>query len=361
MINNYRYFRFKFTSITRKKRIFSIFITLIVFFFIVSSFSSNVIYTNILDNIDNNKLIIDKFPKTSAAPTFSIDSPVNYTLFGKLAPNYSLTITEGAGNFTWYEFLGFGVNSTPIELEENIEAEFNQTMWNSLNNGTATVRFYVNNSLGELGYLDAIIRIDILDPVINIISPTGGFFNSTPPDYTIEISDPNLNKTWYTLNTNQTKHIFTSNGTIDGWSYLNDGIVTITFYANDSVSNENSTSVQVTKDIVDPGAPSFLTSDPSSWTKIDSFNLSWTNPADISGITGAYYKLDSVPSTDTNGTYIAGSDIESIIGISVTTDGNHTIYVWLNDTAGNIDHTNYSTTQLYLDTTCPLIIDSHIF
>jgi hypothetical protein len=307
-------------------------------------------------------MIIDKFPKTSTAPTFSIDSPGNYTLFGKLAPNYSLTITEVAGNFTWYEFLEIGVNSTPIELEgtlnENIEAEFNQTMWNSLSNGTATVRFYVNNSLGELGYLDAIIRIDILDPVINIISPTGGFFNSTPPDYTIEISDPNLNKTWYTLNTNQTKHIFTSNGTIDGWSYLNDGIVTITFYANDSVSNENSTSVQVTKDIVDPGAPSFLTSDPSSWTKIDSFNLSWTNPADISGITGAYYKLDSVPSTDTNGTYIAGSDIESIIGISVTTDGNHTIYVWLNDTAGNIDHTNYSTTQLYLDTTCPLIIDS---
>ncbi|MHA1242400.1 MAG: hypothetical protein ACTSQU_16695, partial [Promethearchaeota archaeon] len=334
----------------RSKRKLSIFTVFIACLLLGSSYSSNNPYIN-------NTVVGDISPKTSAAPTFSIDSPSNYSLFGKLAPNYSLTITEGLGNFTWYEFLGVGANSTPIELDgttnENIEEPFNQTMWDSLSNGTATVRFYVNNSLGELGYLDAIIRIDIIDPIINLIAPTGGFFNSTPPDFTIEISDPNLNTTWYTLNINQTKHIFSSNGTLDGWAYLNDGLVTIKFYANDSVSNENSTSVQVTKDIVDPGTPNLLISDPSSWTTVDSFNLSWSNPADTSGIIGAYYKLDSAPISDTDGIYVAGVDIESITGISVTTDDNHTVYVWLVDDAGNVDYINFATTQLYLDATDP--------
>ena len=75
-------------------------------------------------------------------------------MFGKLAPNYSLSKIK-TGNFTWYEFLEIGANSTPIELQgivnESFEAEVDQTMWNSLSNGTATIRFYVNNSLGEIG------------------------------------------------------------------------------------------------------------------------------------------------------------------------------------------------------------------
>ncbi|MFX1288610.1 MAG: hypothetical protein ACFFFY_08655 [Promethearchaeota archaeon] len=56
-------------------------------------------------------MAIDQSPKASAAPTFNIDSPENYTLFGKLAPNYTLTKIK-TGNFTWYEFIEIGVNST---------------------------------------------------------------------------------------------------------------------------------------------------------------------------------------------------------------------------------------------------------
>ncbi|MHA1321125.1 MAG: hypothetical protein ACTSQ1_15145, partial [Promethearchaeota archaeon] len=88
-------------------------------------------------------------------------------------------------------------------------------------------------------------------------------------------------------------------------------------------------------------------------TNVDSFDLSWSNPVDTSGIVGAYYKLDSAPTTDTDGIYVAGVDIESITGISVTTDDNHTVYVWLVDDAGNVDYINFATTQLYLDATDP--------
>ncbi len=119
IINKYKYIRFKFSSIIRRKRTISFFAVLIACLLIGSTYSSDNIYTN-------NRFVLDKSPKTSAAPTFSIDSPSNYSLFGKVAPNYSLTITEGLGNFTWYEFLGVGANSTPIDLDgtpnENIEA-----------------------------------------------------------------------------------------------------------------------------------------------------------------------------------------------------------------------------------------------
>ncbi|MBY8979611.1 MAG: hypothetical protein KGD72_04425, partial [Candidatus Lokiarchaeota archaeon] len=43
------------------------------------------------------------------------------------------------------------------------------------------------------------------------------------------------------------------------------------------------------------------------------------------------------------------------LGISVTSDGAHDVYVWLNDSLGNINHLNYNSTQLYLDTTAPTI------
>lgn len=260
----------------KKSLIFTIGIVCLI---IVGSYSSNNIYTKILNDINNNRLDEDQSPKASTAPTFSIDSPSNYSLYGKIAPNYSLTITSGIGNFTWYEIVELGVNSTPVELEgtvsEYFEAPFNQTMWNSLDNGTSVVRFYVNNSLGEIGYLDAIIRIDINDPIINLIAPTGGYFNSTAPNYTIEISDPNLNESWYTLNTNQTKHFFTLNGTIRGWKYVNDGDVAINFYVNDTVGNENSDSVQVVKDVVAPTGFIIINS-ADVWTNSTNASLSLT-------------------------------------------------------------------------------------
>ncbi|MFX1430641.1 MAG: hypothetical protein ACFFCY_10805 [Promethearchaeota archaeon] len=110
-------------------------------------------------------------------------------------------------------------------------------------------------------------------------------------------------------------------------------------------------------DVSDPSSPLTLIANPSSWTNVDDFNISWVNPSDMSGIVGAYYKLDSPPTSNDNGIYLAGVDLESITGITVGIDGNHTVYVWLVDAAGNINHFNYSTIHLYLDLSIPLIFD----
>ncbi|MFX1570977.1 MAG: hypothetical protein ACFFCV_21775, partial [Promethearchaeota archaeon] len=231
--------------------------------------------------------------KTSAPPIFQINSPNNYSLYGKIAPNFSLTITSELGNYSWYEFIEKGESSVPIELygvpNENVIGTFNQTLWDNLNNGTALIRFYVNNSEGEVGHTDAIIRIDITNPLINIISPIGDYFNETAPEYIVEISEPNLNKTWYTLNTNTTKHFFTANGTIKGWNKLNDGLVNITFFANDSVKNINSQMTQITKDTVAPTG-SIEINGGDTWTNSTSVSLSLTYGDTTSGVLEVRYR-----------------------------------------------------------------------
>ncbi|MFX0073894.1 MAG: hypothetical protein ACFE96_00520 [Candidatus Hermodarchaeota archaeon] len=189
---------------------------------------------------------------------------------------------------------------------------------------------------------------------IDIIYPsTNENLSATLPNFVVEFSGDPLNKSWYTLNTNQTKHFFTNNGTINGWQFLSDGVVNITFYSNNSLGVVYHNYVLVTRDTVNPGVPLLFTANPISWTNTDSFDLSWSNPVDTSGIIGAYYKLDLAPTSNTDGTYVPGIDIEAILGISVTTDGAHPVYVWLNDSAGNINYLNYNSTQLYLDTAAP--------
>jgi len=142
-----------------------------------------------------------------------------------------------------------------------------------------------------------------------------------------------------------------------------DGTHTIYVWLNDSAGNidyNNYETTQLYLDTTDPSPPSGLIATPVSWTNVDSFNISWSNPTDTSGISGVFYKFDSAPTSNGDGVYVAGTDLESLIDISIGNDGTHTIYVWLNDSAGNIDYNNYDTTQLFLDTSNPLVIESQV-
>ncbi len=102
-----------------------------------------------------------------------------------------------------------------------------------------------------------------------------------------------------------------------------------------------------------PAAPIDLTANPITWTNINQFSLSWTNPVDLSGIVGAYYKLDTPPGYADDGILVTGANIQSISNISVSGDGAHAVYVWLKDTAGNVLSSQRSSTTLYLDTVRP--------
>lgn len=96
-------------------------------------------------------------------------------------------------------------------------------------------------------------------------------------------------------------------------------------------------------------APIALSAHPHDWSPINSFNITWNNPFDPSGYMGAYYKLDSPPTSNTDGTYVNGMNIWSITGITVSGNGAHDIYIWLKDGESNVNFHKYATTTLYFD------------
>lgn len=91
-------------------------------------------------------------------------------------------------------------------------------------------------------------------------------------------------------------------------------------------------------DTTPPGMPMDLTASPTAWTNVNRFSISWTPPADTSGIAGAYYKLDAEPTFNTDGTFVPNAT--RIDDISVSGDGRHSITVWLRDMAGNVSFLN---------------------
>jgi hypothetical protein len=99
--------------------------------------------------------------------------------------------------------------------------------------------------------------------------------------------------------------------------------------------------------------PMDLLVNPNNWTATNIYSISWSNPDDLSGIIGAYYKLDIPPISNYDGTYVPAESITSIDDISVSGVGEHTIFIWLIDQAGNINFNQHTNAKLYLDTLAP--------
>ncbi|MHA1498979.1 MAG: FG-GAP repeat domain-containing protein [Promethearchaeota archaeon] len=94
---------------------------------------------------------------------------------------------------------------------------------------------------------------DNTPPSITINSPIQDGNYSTAPTFDVVTTDNYyIDKKWYTLNANPTKHFFTSNEPISGWISEPDGLVSIIFYANDTAGNQDSDYVVVNKDNTDP-------------------------------------------------------------------------------------------------------------
>ncbi|MFA4858886.1 MAG: Ig-like domain-containing protein, partial [Candidatus Margulisiibacteriota bacterium] len=110
--------------------------------------------------------------------------------------------------------------------------------------------------------------------------------------------------------------------------------------------------VEAVADITAPTAPTSVLVTPTGWSTIDSFDITWTNPSDASGIAGYYYKLDSVPTSNTDGTYVVSST-GALNDLAVGSDGTHTAYIWLKDGSGNVNYVNHASATISLDTTAP--------
>lgn len=135
---------------------------------------------------------------------------------------------------------------------------------------------------------------------------------------------------------------------------LNDGENWIQYRITDTTGiMDESPGIQFFVDTTAPGSPIDPVPQPDGWHNVDDFGAAWTNPSDASGISGVWYKLGSAPLAANDGTFVAGDNIESISGISVGSDGEHQLWLWLADGLDNADHNSAVAVTLRLDTQRP--------
>jgi len=154
---------------------------------------------------------------------------------------------------------------------------------------------------------------------------------------------------WYKLDappTSATDGIFVASPeltSIEDLSVGSDGAHDLYLWLQDGLGNADHTqaaAVTLRLDTTPPGAPTNLDASPDGWQTTNSFTVTWRNPPDLSGIAGAYWKLNAEPGSPDDGTFIAGAGLTRIADLAVPAEGQHDLYLWLQDAAGNTDHRN---------------------
>ena len=186
-----------------------------------------------------------------APPIITIISPEMDKVNGIMSPDFRISIQGLHIDTKWYELIGASKNFTFIGNMGQIE----QSIWDEFGNGTVTLRFYVNDTLGYGTMDEIIVRKDVYEPELIINSPiNNNLYDNVAPTFNVEISDPNLDTSWYSLNSGLTNIIFTTNSSINQtvWDSTPDGQVIINFYANDTISNLVYDTVMIRKDTTYP-------------------------------------------------------------------------------------------------------------
>ncbi len=114
-------------------------------------------YTNIAGSANSQ----DNFPiwddGDDLKPVITINSPSNSTNH-TVAPTFSITITDRSPiDKRWYS-VNNGTEWSQKIFFTATSVTINETLWNSLNNGSVLVRFYANDSIGHMNYKDALIN-----------------------------------------------------------------------------------------------------------------------------------------------------------------------------------------------------------
>ncbi|TFF83800.1 MAG: hypothetical protein EU552_02525, partial [Promethearchaeota archaeon] len=170
----------------------------------------------------------------SIGPIITITSP-SMGSYHSQSPTIDLTITDPSGvNDTWYTIIGSG----SYHFITGSSFIVNMTSWMNENDGSVIIRVYGNDTLGNLGYSDITVYKDTVAPVIIINDPTNESTFSIAPEFDIDITDDNLDTVWYTMDGSDfIITVFTGTFDITTWNALPDGVINITFYAEDLAGN----------------------------------------------------------------------------------------------------------------------------
>ena len=265
--------------------------------------------------------------KDTIAPSISVTAPVENENYNTTAPAFIVEIKDLHLDTMWYTIDG-GVNFYMFTDNGTI----NQAAWDSLPDKVVTITFHANDTARNINSTQVDIKKETSAPSITIISPNfNDTFGTAAPPFIVEIEDPNLDTMWYIIDGSATKYAFTTNGTINqaAWTSLSEGIVTIAFYANDTLSQINFEEVDVIKDTIVPNITVI--------TPVENKTFGNTAPSFVVEIRDL--SLDvmwyTINNSATKFVFTQNSTIDQTAWNNLT-DGFVILTFYANDTAGNL-------------------------
>ena len=278
----------------------------------------NTIYAWANDSMGNVGSSSVSFTVDTSVPSIIITSPTN-TTYSDAEQLLNITATDDTGIDTiWYNWEGINVTYTTSKNITFIE-------------GLNTINTWANDSIGNVGSRSVSFTIDTTAPTIEIKSPTNTTYSDAEQLLNMTATDNiGIDTIWYNWEGMNVTYIASKNIT------FNEGLNTITTWANDSVGNLASHSVTFSIDL----APTVEISSPTNTTYSNAEQLLNMIATDYTGIDTIWYNWE-------------GSNVTYLVPQYITfNEGLNTIYAWANDSGGKVRLTSVTFT---IDTTAPIV------
>jgi len=272
---------------------------------------------------DSQERFIDVQDTTN--PVVSIVSPSNTTNTSDSGIDVNFTMSDLDLDICWYT---------------NSSGQFNYTITCGTNlttpgwdEGTNVVVVYANDTSGNEASDSVTFSVDTIAPDVSLVYPTNTTYASVQTELNYTVSGTDLDSCWYSTDGGQNNNtIAVCGNNVTGLS-SSEGSNTWLVYTNDTVGNENSSSVIFAVDTTPPGV---TINQPTNITYTSSdlpilFNVTTNEDA-----TTAQYSLDGGINNVTmqnNGNRDFNATNDSIA------DGTYTVNYYVNDTLNNFNNT----------------------
>ncbi|MEE8478952.1 MAG: hypothetical protein V3S42_02990, partial [Candidatus Neomarinimicrobiota bacterium] len=275
--------------------------------------------------------------KDVTAPIITITNPQTNEVFGATAPTYNVSIAETNYDSAWYTLDG-GITNTTIICSTGT-GTIPQGLWDFIPIGNVTIRFYANDTLGNLGFNDIIVEKDFLDTQGPLI--LGLVENNDPSELgqsvSIQINVFDIsNISSVQIELDSLKYNMTSiGGDIYEYQWIpgNAENLLYTIYTNDTIGNSNLLIDSIT--IQDTILPTFFNLSESIDLPDPGDNIIISlDSADISGIKDIIISFEGNNDTMTN----VGGDAWSYTLIAPDTPGIYNYTIYIEDNNNNINY-----------------------
>ena len=317
-----------------------------------------------------NDTVFIQFTVDRTPPRVTIDQPLsgrNYTVFfGNETFNVTVRDTNLSVQyvlFSFDNFTGTGFNVTAVNGSGNWAASVNVS---GLAEGPHTMTVFANDTNGNLNNTEFItFVVDNTPPRVTITTPANGsVLDGGTRSFNATIHDTNLsiyavifsynNGTGIPFNVTATNVSGTWTTNLD-LSRLTEGLNRMTVFANDTNGNLNNT--EFLEFTIDRTAPAVTIVNPANGSNL-SFNFQAFNATVTNGgaaVETVLFSFDNFSSPGFNVTATNNSgNWNANVNITTLAEGPHTMTVFANDTAGNVNDTVFI--QFTVDRTPPRVV-----